>query len=276
MTAYIHWNPSPELLDLGFIAIQWYSLLFALGFVFSFQILKREFTKDGYPVLLLEKLTVYVVLATLIGARLGHCFFYDWAYYKDHLLEIVLPIETQPVFRFTGFRGLASHGGALGIFIALVLFARKFKVSFLWILDKMALVIPLAGACIRFGNLMNSEIIGKPTDLPWAFIFEKVDGVPRHPGQLYEALCYLVLFALIHIVNRSGKRKPGFLFGLFLLLLFVIRFFIEFLKENQSAFEEGMQLNMGQLLSIPFILLGLFFMFRPGSKGVVKSDIHRT
>ncbi|PST84607.1 prolipoprotein diacylglyceryl transferase [Pedobacter yulinensis] len=266
MTAYIHWNPSPELIDLGFIAIQWYSLLFALGFVFSFRILKGEFKKDGYPVLVLEKLTVYVVLATLIGARLGHCLFYDWAYYKDHLLEIFLPVEFQPSFRFTGFRGLASHGGALGIFIALILFARKFKVPFLWLLDKMALVVPLAGACIRFGNLMNSEIIGKPAELPWAFIFEKVDRVPRHPGQLYEALCYLVLFAVMTLLNRKGKSKPGLLFGVFIASLFLIRFFIEFLKENQSAFEEGMQLNMGQLLSIPFILLGIFFVLRPVRK----------
>lgn len=261
MLSYIAWNPDPVIIDLGFYSLRWYSLLFALGFVFGYIILRNHFKKAGLGEEMLERLTIYVVLATIIGARLGHCLFYDWGYYSEHILEIFLPFRFEPEFEFIGFRGLASHGGIFGIVVAVLLYSRKYKVKALWVFDKLSLVGALAGACIRFGNLMNSEIIGKPADVPWAFIFERVDAVPRHPGQLYEALSYLTIFAILYVLNRNSKREAGFIFGVFFTLLFTARFIIEFFKADQSAFEAGMTFNMGQLLSIPFILLGLIIIF---------------
>ena len=261
MLSFISWNPDPVIIDLGFYSLRWYSLLFALGFVVSYIILKDHFKKAGLGEEMLEKLTIYVVLATIIGARLGHCLFYDWAYYSEHLLEIFLPFRFQPEFEFTGFRGLASHGGILGIVVAVLLYSRKYKIKAFWVFDKLSLVGALAGAFIRFGNLMNSEIVGKPADVPWAFVFERLDSVPRHPGQLYEALSYLFIFCILFYLSRNNKREPGFIFGLFFTLLFSARFIIEFFKADQSAFEAGMVLNMGQLLSIPFILFGITLCF---------------
>lgn len=261
MLSYIIWNPDPYVFDLDFYALRWYSLFFALGFVFSYLILRGHFKKAGLEEEMLEKLTIYVVLATIIGARLGHCLFYDWDYYSDHIAEIFLPVRFEPEFEFTGFQGLASHGGIFGIVVAVLLYSRKYNVRALWLFDKLSLVGALAGACIRFGNLMNSEIIGKPADVPWAFVFERVDSVPRHPGQLYEALSYLLIFVILFFLTRNNKREPGFIFGLFFVLLFSARFIIEFFKADQSDFEAGMILNMGQLLSIPFILFGLWLLY---------------
>src|SRR5690606_6756519 len=179
--------------------------------------------------------------------------------------------HTNCNFLFTGFHGLASHGGALGILAGIFLFCRKTKTGFLWLTDRLIIVIPLAGAFVRIGNFFNSEIIGLPSDLPWAVVFERVDAIPRHPAQLYEAICYLLIFILLwNVYHRKPKLKPGFLFGLFLILLFSARFAIEFLKENQEAFEEGMQYNMGQLLSLPFIAVGVYLLFRP-AKTTVKN-----
>ena len=257
MLSYIVWNPDPTIIDLGFYSLRWYSLLFALAFVLSYIILRGHFKRAQLDEEMLEKLTIYVVLATVIGARLAHCLVYDWDYYSDHILEIFLPFRFSPEFQFTGFQGLASHGGIFGIMVAVVLYSRKYKISLLWVLDKLSLVGPLAGACIRLGNLMNSEIVGEPADVPWAFIFVRVDDIPRHPGQLYEALAYLFIFAVVNLVDRKSKRETGFTFGLFMILLFVFRFIIEFFKADQSDFEAGMILNMGQLLSIPFIILGI-------------------
>jgi prolipoprotein diacylglyceryl transferase len=234
--------------------------LFAAGFVFSYLILNRYFKQVGLKEEYLDKLTVYMVVATIIGARLGHVFFYDWDYYHDHLAEIILPFRFEPEFQFTGFQGLASHGGIFAVFIALYLYSRKHKIRFLWILDMLSLVGPLAGACIRLGNLMNSEIIGEPATVPWAFIFERVDQIPRHPGQLYEALAYLMIFFLLNWLYRHRNFENGFLFGLFFVLLFGFRFLIEFTKADQVDFEAGMALNMGQILSIPFIVGGLIIM----------------
>lgn len=256
MLSYIIWNPSGSLFDLGFYELRWYSLFFALGFVLGYIILKKHFKAAGLEEELLERLTVYIILATVIGARLGHCLFYDWDYYSDHLLEIFLPVRFNP-FQFTGFQGLASHGGIFGIVIAVLLYARKYKIKALWVFDKLSLVGALAGASIRFGNLMNSEIVGKPADVPWAFIFKKVDNLPRHPGQLYEALAYLAIFLILYVLTKNNKREPGFIFGIFFILLFSARFVIEFFKADQSDFEAGMLLNMGQLLSIPFIIFGI-------------------
>ena len=261
MLSYIVWNPDPLIFDLDFYGLRWYSLLFALGFVFSYLILRGYFKKAGLQEEMLEKLTVYVVLATIIGARLGHCLFYDWDYYSDHIAEIFLPVRFEPEFHFTGFQGLASHGGIFGIVVAVILYSRKYKINSLWIFDRLSLVGALAGACIRFGNLMNSEIVGKPADVPWAFVFVQVDSVPRHPGQLYEALSYLLIFVILYFLTKKSSREPGFIFGVFFVLLFTARFFIEFFKADQSDFEAGMILNMGQLLSIPFIIFGLIMIY---------------
>ncbi len=258
---YIIWAPDPVIFTIAGFELRWYSLLFALGFVLSYVLLKKDFSRRGLPPEKLDKLTIYVVLATVIGARLAHCFFYDWDYYSDHLLEIILPVKFSPDFQFTGFRGLASHGGILGVAIAIWLFSRRHKVDALWLYDRLAIVGALAGTCIRLGNLMNSEIIGKPAEVPWAFVFTYVDTIPRHPGQLYEALAYLGIFVILTLTDRMSRRKPGFLFGLFFALLFTARFFIEFVKADQADFEAGMLLNMGQLLSIPFIIFGLIFMY---------------
>ncbi|MEN0053790.1 MAG: prolipoprotein diacylglyceryl transferase [Mucilaginibacter sp.] len=256
--AYITWNPNPDIFDLGFYALRWYSLLFLSGFVLSFIILKERFKNANLHLYLLEKLTMYVVLGTLVGARLGHCFFYDWEYYSKHIAEIFLPFQFGP-FKVTGYQGLASHGGGIGIFLALFLYNQRFKkyVNLLWIMDQLALVVPLAGCCIRLGNIMNSEIIGKPTHVSWAFIFVQNDSIPRHPAQLYEALSYLSIFIVLNLIARYKPSKNGFLLGVFLMLTFTARFLLEFVKADQSDFEANMALNMGQLLSIPFILAGL-------------------
>lgn len=267
---YILWNPDDTIIDLGFYALRWYSILFALGFVFSYLILKRQFKKEKVEEDKLERLTIYIVLATVIGARLGHCLFYDFDYYSQHILEIFLPFTFEPSFEFIGYQGLASHGGALGILIALVLYSRKYKMNILWVADKLALVMPLAFGLIRLGNLMNSEILGSSATVPWAFVFLKVDDIPRHPAQLYEAIAYLLTFLLLTILNRRVSKPAGFLFGIFLIMVASARFILEFFKEDQAAFEEGMLLNMGQLLSLPFILLGLILVLLP--KKATKAD----
>jgi prolipoprotein diacylglyceryl transferase len=273
MISYITWDPSPSIIDFGFYELRWYSMLFALGFILSYIILNRQFKKSGLSQKHLDSLTAYVVIATVVGARLAHCFFYDWGYYSDHLLEIFLPVRFEPSFQFTGFQGLASHGGIFGVAVAIYLFARKYHVNKFWLYDQLSIVGALAGACIRFGNLMNSEIIGKPTDVAWAFIFVRVDDIPRHPGQLYEALAYLSIFVILYFVNKYRNSTPGFLFGLFFTLLFSSRFLIEFVKADQSDFEAGMLLNMGQLLSIPFILFGIAVMIMKRKKHDQPVDV---
>lgn len=257
----IVWNPSDSIIDLGFFALRYYSLCFLLAFVFSYIVVKKQFAKYGVNVELMDSLTVYVVLGTLIGARLGHCLFYDFAYYSHHPLEIILPFTFSPHFKITGFQGLASHGGGIGIMISLILFSRKFKLKLWFLLDQIALVVPLAGTFIRLGNLMNSEIIGKPTDVSWAFIFLKDDNIPRHPAQLYEAIAYILIFAFVYFMISKYPKAPGFYFGLVIFLIFCFRMGIESIKEDQSAFEAGMLLNMGQILSIPFILGGMLIMY---------------
>jgi len=257
----IIWDPNDALIDLGFFALRYYSLFFLLAFVFSYIVVKKQFIKHQINVELMDSLTVYVVLGTLIGARLGHCLFYDFAYYSQHPLEIILPFTFIPEFKITGFQGLASHGGGIGIMVSLILFSKKFKIKLWFLLDQIALVVPLAGACIRMGNLMNSEIIGKPTDVSWAFVFLKDDNIPRHPAQLYEAIAYLLIFTFVYLMVKKYPKPSGFYFGLVIFLIFCFRIAIEFIKEDQSAFEAGMLLNMGQILSIPFILTGLFIMY---------------
>ncbi|MBG6234052.1 prolipoprotein diacylglyceryl transferase [Pedobacter sp. CAN_A7] len=259
IAAYL-WDPNGTIIDLGFFALRYYSLFFALAFGVSYLVIKRQFSKHEVHPELLDKLTIYVFFGTLIGARLGHCLFYDLTYYAEHPLEIILPVSFNPHFHFTGFQGLASHGAGIGILLSIFLFCRKYNLSIRFVLDQVAIVVPLAGFFIRLGNLMNSEIIGIPSNLPWAFIFIKTDNIPRHPTQLYEAIAYLLIFILTYWLVRRYPKQNGYYVGLVLLLLFSFRIAVEFLKENQVAFEAGMLLDMGQILSIPFILISLILM----------------
>jgi phosphatidylglycerol---prolipoprotein diacylglyceryl transferase len=354
---YVIWNARPQLFDFGSFEIRYYSLLFALGFVTGYIILSRIFKKQGLSQELLDRLTVYMVLSTIIGARLGHCFFYEFSYYSQHPLEIILPFRGKmgSDFEFTGFQGLASHGAGVGIIIGILLFARKTKSSFLWTMDMIVLVTALAGCFIRLGNLMNSEIYGNPTKSTHGFVFThdltrlltekypgtveyidyekikettagpsgsvpiqinihfnrkikdeksihefgraflpadlrrynfdnnilppptdslpnhisqknklfvlsaRIDAVPRYPTQIYEAMSYLFIFmVLLLIYYKLDKRlRNGFLFGVFLILVFSARFIIEFVKQNQESFEDSLSLNMGQILSIPFVIGGI-------------------
>ncbi len=257
---FIVWNINPEIFHIGVFSVRWYGLLFAMAFVLGYFITKKIFRKEGIPVQTLDRLTWYMIFGTLIGARLGHCLFYEPAYYYQHPLEILQIWQG----------GLASHGAAIGILVALYIFSRKEHRSCLWILDRMAIVVALSGFLIRTGNLMNSEIYGTETNLPWGFIFIRAqETVPKHPTQIYEALAYLMIFILLYSMYFKSKEKiyPGILFGIFLVSLFSVRFLIEFVKEDQVAFEKGMMLNMGQLLSIPFILFGIYLLIRP-KKGI--------
>jgi prolipoprotein diacylglyceryl transferase len=257
----IVWSVDPVIFQIGGFQLRYYSLLFALGFILGYIIVKKLFERENIPIKELDRLLIFVVVGGLAGARIGHCVFYDWAYFSQHPLEIILPVRFQPEFQFTGFAGLASHGGAIGIIIALILFVRKSVLkNYLRILDFVAIPTALAGALIRIGNLMNSEIYGNETSLPWGFVFaNNGDTVASHPTQIYEALSYLAIFAVLLILyNKNWKKKRhGFYIGLFLILVFIARFFIEFIKQPQVAFEANMTLNMGQILSIPFVIIGI-------------------
>ncbi len=266
MFGQIMWDVSPILIDFGGFQLRYYSVAFALAFVSAYLILKRIFKKEDVPTSELDSLTTYVAIGALVGARIGHCIFYEWAYFSQHFFEIFLPVRFTPEFEFIGFQGLASHGGAIGIIIAILLFKRKSKnKSFFWTIDRVAIVTGFAGAFIRImGNLMNSEIFGHQTDLPWGFVFVRA-GMEEasHPTQLYEGLCYIITsIVLLQLYKKEKFRNAkGFLLGVFLVMVFSARFFIEFLKINQVAFEESMLLNMGQILSIPAVICGLFLMF---------------
>lgn len=253
--AEIWWTVSPEILRLGPLSIRWYGLLFALAFVFGYFIMQKIYKNDKKPLEDLDKLSIYVIVGTVVGARLGHCIFYDTEYYLSNPLEIIKVWQG----------GLASHGAAIGILAALYIFSKKMKgQNLLWILDRLVIVIALGGALIRLGNLFNSEIYGKPTDVAWAFVFLRVDNLPRHPTQLYEATFYLISAILLYLnyYKQKSELKEGSNFGLFLILIFGFRIFVEFFKENQSAFEATLPLNMGQLLSIPFVVFGIYFLLR--------------
>jgi phosphatidylglycerol---prolipoprotein diacylglyceryl transferase len=251
--SFISWTAQPEIFRIGNFAIRWYGVLFALGFAIGYYIMLKFFKKEHVEVKLLDQLTTYMVVATVIGARLGHCLFYEPGYYLSHPLEILKIWQG----------GLASHGAAIGILFAVFLFSRKNKISYWWVMDRIALVTALAGFFIRMGNLMNSEIFGRPTTLPWGFIYANASDPaqrlqPRHPTQIYEGLAYLLIFVLLIVIyyKKNGKPREGLLFSLFLILVFTARFFIEFLKEPQVGFENNMALDLGQWLSIPFILAG--------------------
>ena len=280
---YILWNPDVVAFSLGPVEVRWYSLLWCIGLFAVYQLMHYLFKEQKLGEDKFEPMFLYCFLGILIGARLGHCLFYEPGYYLSHPMEMILPMRKFPdgEWHFTGYEGLASHGGTLGLMIAIVLYSRSVKLNLMHVLDNVAIVTPICACAIRLGNLMNSEIIGSPTDVPWAFVFERVDMLPRHPGQLYEALCYAMFFFIGWFIYRlslkketierytSNARKPlvdirvgsGFYFGLCLFLIFFSRIFIELTKENQVDFESGMIFNMGQLLSVPFVVLGLYCMF---------------
>ncbi len=284
----IVWDVDPWLVRFSDnFGIRWYGLLFAATFFFGYILFTRFFKKEGLKIDLLDQLTLYIAIGTVVGARLGHCFFYDSAYYLRHPFEIIKIWEG----------GLASHGGGIGILVALYLFVRKNKMSYLWFMDRISLVAALGGFFIRMGNLMNSEIYGRPTSLPWGFSFvrdrSRVDffdpntgallgkHLPCHPTQIYESLSYLLIFIVLYWLMRKygPKLKEGFIFGLFLISVFTARFFIEYLKYEQSDFEVNMisqlHLNMGQLLSIPFVLTGIGLLIWSVRKGRTPSPFKK-
>ncbi len=267
----INWNINPRIFEIdafqlfgkefGPIEIRYYGLLFALGFIIGQRVLVHIFKKEGHPESDVDTLTVYMVLSTVIGARVGHYLFYEYPSIKTMglgpwLLEMITP----------PYSGLASHGAGIGIFVALFLYARtKTNQSYLWITDRMAITVAIAGFCIRLGNFMNSEILGKPTSMPWGVNFmqnnERFNSplLPRHPAQMYESLsCLVLFFVMMYIWNKYKSNTPtGLLTGLFMIWVFTLRFFYEFIKENQTIYEEGMKLNTGQLLSIPAVIFGI-------------------
>lgn len=261
---FIRWNIDPEIANILGFSWRYYGTLFVTGILLCIAVLKWIFKRENIALENLDTLTIYGVFGIFAGARLGHCLFYEPAYYFTHPLEMLLPIQVTADGRiqFTGYLGLASHGGALGLILSLVFYSRKTGQSLLATIDLLAVVAALGATFIRLANLMNSEIIGMPTTMPWAFIFERVDSVPRHPAQLYEAILYLLIFGIMLLLytTRREKLKKGFFFGLVLVLIFTARFFVEFVKEDQVAFEDGMILNMGQLLSLPYIFTGIGFL----------------
>lgn len=253
LLSYIHWHPNPEIFNIGGFGIRWYGLLFALGFLFGYLIMQKIFKRENLDQKSLDRLSLYMLIGTVVGARLGHCFFYEPNHFLSHPWQI-LNIRQG---------GLASHGAAIGILLALYLFSKKEKFSLSWILDRIVIVVALAGSFIRIGNLINSEIYGAITHVPWAFIFDFVDKNPRHPSQIYESLAYFILFIILikMYYKTNAVHKPYLLFGVFLLGCFGFRFFVEFVKDVQVNFEHEMPLYMGQWLSIPFVLLGLYLVF---------------
>ncbi len=289
---FIHWNPDPELFNLfGKVPIRYYSLLWIVGLICSFLSVRRQYRDKQISDDKFEPLFFYCFFGILLGSRLGHCLFYQPDYYLHHLSEIILPVKFLPGggWKWTGYEGLASHGGTLGMIIALWFYCRRTKMHYMDVLDMIGVGTPICACCIRLANLMNSEIIGKATEVPWAFIFERVDMVPRHPAQLYEAIAYFIFAVGMFFLYKRGlkirqkeridlKKLPtrvsllsfpytrGFCFGLCLTEIFFFRFFIEFLKENQVDFEANMSLDMGQWLSVPFVLVGLYCMFFYGRK----------
>lgn len=259
----ITWNVDPEIFSIGPLSIRWYGLLFATAFLSGYLVFTRFLATKRLSPEMLDQLLVYVAVGTIVGARLGHCFFYEPAYFLSN------PGEILKIWK----GGLASHGAAIGILLALWLYIRKNKLNFLWLIDRIVIVVALGGAFIRLGNLFNSEIYGRATDLPWGFKFirdtmydphtgEALPAVPCHPTQLYEAFSYFLIFGILFTFYRKrfDKVRDGFIFGVFMILLFTARFFIEFVKNDQVDFESGMSLNMGQWLSLPFILAGVLMI----------------
>ena len=278
---YVLWNPDLEAFHIGPMGFRWYSLCWLVGLLLAYLVVKRLFKEQQIKDELFDPLFLYCFLGILVGARLGHCIFYQPDYFLTSwkgFIEMLLPIHIDQYgsWHMTGYQGLASHGGTLGLILALLLYVRHTGVGLWRVLDNIAIATGITACFIRLGNLMNSEIIGRVTDVPWAFIFERVDQLPRHPGQLYEALAYALLFAIMWFIYKNSQRPKGksqmppvgtgFYFGFCLTYIFTFRFFIEYTKEVQEAFEESMLFDMGQLLSVPFILIGGYYMCKGWKK----------
>ncbi|PLX32273.1 MAG: prolipoprotein diacylglyceryl transferase [Ignavibacteria bacterium] len=248
------WNVDPELFSIGGITVRWYGLLFALAFISSFSIMVWVFRRENRSDEQLNKLFLYVFIAVVVGARLGHCLFYGPEYYLSNPIEILKITKG----------GLASHGAAIGIIVALLLYARRTtEMSFFWAADRVSLVIPLAAIFVRLGNFVNSEILGLPSDVAWSVIFTRIDNVPRHPVQLYEALAYLAIFlVMMYLYRRQLGAITGRLTGSMLTMLFAMRFILEFFKTGQSTLDPSMPITMGQLLSVPLVAFGLWLILR--------------
>ncbi len=264
---YIVWNPSEVIFHLGSLGIRWYSMCWLVGLFLGYLLMSRLYKEQRIPEEKFDPLFIYIFVSVLIGARLGHCLFYQPDYFLstwDHFVEMLIPFRhlADGSWKFVGYEGLSSHGGIIGMIIAIFIYSHRNKLSVWIVLDNMGICSGITATFIRLGNLMNSEIIGRVTDVPWAFIFTRVDQYPRHPGQLYEAMSYALFFFIIYTLYRRHREKvgTGFFFGLCLTLVFIARFFIEFVKDIQVDFEAGMAFNMGQLLSIPFLIIGIACM----------------
>lgn len=291
MLAYIDWQPSLEAFRIGSVSVRWYSLCWCLGLIFAYLIVQRLYKQQKIESEKFEPLFIYCFFGILAGSRLGHCIFYEPETYLTSgrgLIEMFLPIhfDANGNWFFTGYTGLASHGGTIGLFLALLLYVKRTKVNIVRVLDNVAIATPITACLIRLGNLMNSEIVGNQTDVPWAFIFHSGDAlvngvaVPRHPAQLYEAIAYFIIFIVGLIIYKADLKKinngqaesarvgSGFYFGYCLSTIFIFRFFIEFFKKEQVDFEQGMLLDMGQILSIPMIIVGIYCVV--GSKWLRK------
>ena len=271
----ITWNVDPEIFSIGSLSIRWYGLLFAAAVLSGYLVFTRYLKTDRLTAEMMDQLLIYIAVGTVIGARLGHCLFYEPDYFLKN------PVEILKIWK----GGLASHGAAIGILLSLWLYVRKYKLSFLWMIDRIVIVVALGGAFIRLGNLFNSEIYGGPTNLPWGIEFvrdklydsatgELLPTVARHPTQLYEALSYILIFFILFAFYKRNhsKVRDGYIFGVFMILLFSARFLIEFVKNDQVAFEAGMQINMGQWLSLPFIVAGIIMIYWTKSKPLYFSQ----
>lgn len=276
MLDFVTWSVNPNIID-SFISVRWYGVAFAIGFWIGYEVVSRVFKHEGAPESWLGSLLIYVAVATIIGSRLGHVFFYAWDYYSQHLAEIFMIWKG----------GLASHGGTIGIIVAVLLFSRNVShKSPMWTFDRLVIPVGLVGGLIRIGNLMNHEIYGHATDAPWGFRFitnlyqwmelgaEPIYSLPSHPTQIYEASCYFALFAFLMFIywRKNAQERPGLIFGVFLAWTFTARLIIEFVKNDQEAFEADMFLNMGQLLSIPFILYGVYLIVKAFKNPRLKLD----
>ena len=272
---YILWNPDLTAFSIGPLSFRWYSLCWLVGLMLAYLVVRRLYKEQKIADEKFEPLFIYCFVGILIGARLGHCIFYQPDVFLTSwkgFVQMLLPIHIlqDGSWKFTGYEGLASHGGTLGLMLALWLYVRRTGVALWTVLDNIAIATGTTACFIRLGNLMNSEIIGRVTDVPWAFIFERVDQAPRHPGQLYEAIAYALLFGLMWYLHKRLPKKigTGWYFGLCLTYIFTFRFFIEYTKEIQESFEASLPLDMGQLLSIPFILLGVWCMVKASKEKV--------
>lgn len=274
---FVSWNVDPVMFRIGGFSLRYYSLGFLFAFLFGYLILARMFKREQVKMDYLDTMVVWMFLAVLVGARLGHCLFYEPDYFctSEHWLEIFLPFNMK-TGQFTGYQGLASHGAAIAVILTIWLYCRKYRLNAWWLFDRLVIVIALGGAFIRLGNLFNSEIYGVETSLPWGFVFERNgETVPKHPTQLYEALSYFLIFLTCLFVygKKNGSLHNGRLFGFWLVALFGVRFLIEFIKEEQVDFERGMALDMGQWLSIPLVLMGVVLVIL-SYRGVLKEGIY--